>query len=138
MNDKKTILKITVQLLCFSLFSITAIGQEQKAVSADTAFNQRDIIDMLRPLFFKNKSSSAKRDSGISNKKIYFSLLPASTGIPGGGPGGPAPTRPGRGSGGGAPGRPRRRAGADGGEPRRISRGSRGGSRRCWARPRRR
>ena len=85
MNDKKTILKITVQLLCFSLFSITAIGQEQKAVSADTAFNQRDIIDMLRPLFFKNKSSSAKRDSGISNKKIYFSLLPASTGIPGGG-----------------------------------------------------
>jgi outer membrane protein assembly factor BamA len=51
----------------------------------DSLKGKKDIIDIVGPIFLSKDASKGRSELNISNKKFYFSLLPSSAGIPGGG-----------------------------------------------------
>jgi hypothetical protein len=67
--------------------SYCKLWAQQKSVftNADTLLNQKDLVDYLKHFFIKDTVKYNQSKKGISNKRIYYSLLPSTTGIPGGG-----------------------------------------------------
>lgn len=66
----------------------TVVAKAQDSIPAKTLVGlttQRDIIDIIKPLIHKKNSSQEILEVKAANKKFYLSLLPSSTGIPGGG-----------------------------------------------------
>ena len=77
---------IFIYLSLFSIYSYSVNAQPKKVyTNTDTLLHQRDVIDYLKPLFKKDSLEFKKRDTGISNKRFYFSLLPTTASVPGGG-----------------------------------------------------
>lgn len=73
-------------VIVFNLYSYSVNAQPKKVyTNTDTLLHQRDVIDYLKPLFKKDSLEFKKRDTGISNKRFYFSLLPTTASVPGGG-----------------------------------------------------
>jgi hypothetical protein len=84
---KQTIRTAIILTLC-TIITLPALCQHGDTIykHADTVIDKKDIIDFIRPILKKNKEeAAARRDSGISNKKIQFTFVPSGTSVPGGG-----------------------------------------------------
>ena len=81
--------KLPAKIVFTALFVLTAsfVFAQRKPVftNSDTLINQKDIVDYLKPIFIKDTVKYNQRRKGISDKRVYYSLLPATTGVPGGG-----------------------------------------------------
>jgi len=74
-------------ILLFTIGSSISLLAQKKPVftNTDTLLNQKDIVDYLKPIFIKDTVRYNQRKKGISDKRVYYSLLPSTTGVPGGG-----------------------------------------------------
>ncbi len=75
-----TNIKKAIILTCMGFFSVGLIAQQYK--DSVPVSEQKDIIDVIRPLFHLDKK---KFDSIRSNKKVQFSFVPGAGSAPGGG-----------------------------------------------------
>ena len=84
--DKCSILKL-ITVCSFLFFSDLAILAQTPLPkkTIDSLKGKKDIIDIVGPIFISKDAAKGRSELDISDKKFYFSLLPSSTGMPGGG-----------------------------------------------------
>ncbi len=77
------LLLVSMALCCFNL---TISAQESSfKKTTDRLKGKKDLIDIFGPIFIKKKMETGRSSLTVSDKKFYFSLLPSSAGVPGGG-----------------------------------------------------
>ncbi|OYU55476.1 MAG: hypothetical protein CFE25_11145 [Chitinophagaceae bacterium BSSC1] len=86
-NSQRRLLSKIVLTAFWMLSANSFVFAQKKPVftNADTLINQKDIVDYLKPIFIKDTVKYNQRRKGISDRRVYYSLLPSTTGVPGGG-----------------------------------------------------